>query len=100
MLKLIGAGMTLAACGSIGVTWARIYEKRPQQLVAIECALQLLETEILYGAITIGEVWRFALLERQTKQLIKDVHTFRFPEDSLDIFSILTGILNNKALEK
>ena len=55
MLKLIGAGMTLAACGSIGVTWARVYEKRPQQLVAIEGALQLLETEILYGATPLPE---------------------------------------------
>ena len=47
----------------------------------------------VYGAITIGEVWRFALLERAQKQLIKDIHTFRFPEDLREIFSILTGII-------
>ena len=79
-------------------------EKGFNQLAVEMIAMDIYEDnnqpEILYGAITIGEVWRFALLERQTKQLIKDVHTFRFPEDSLDIFSILTGILNNKALEK
>ena len=51
----------------------------------------------VYGAITIGEVWRFALLERAQKQLIKDIHTFRFPEDLREIFSILTGIIETTA---
>ncbi len=48
----------------------------------------------IYGAITIGEVWRFAVLEREGKQLLKDVHTFRFPEDISEIFSILSGMLD------
>ncbi len=48
----------------------------------------------IYGAITIGEVWRFAVLEREGKQLLKDVHTFRFPEDLSEIFSILSGMLD------
>ena len=51
----------------------------------------------VYGAITIGEVWRFAVLERAQKQLIKDIHTFRFPEDLREIFSILTGIIETTA---
>lgn len=51
----------------------------------------------LYGAITIGEVWRFAILERNPKTLLKDIHTFRFPEDLTDLFSILKGILDNEA---
>jgi hypothetical protein len=50
---------------------------------------------IIYGAISIGEVWRFALLERDIKRLVKDIHTFRFPEDLSDIFSILKGILSS-----
>lgn len=48
---------------------------------------------VLYGAITIGEVWRFAILDRQAKILTKDAHTFRFPEDLRDIFAIFKGIL-------
>jgi hypothetical protein len=51
-------------------------------------------SNIIYGAISIGEVWRFALLERKSKNLVKDIHTFRFPEDLSDIFSILKGILS------
>ena len=49
--------------------------------------------ELLYGAITIGEVWRFAVLDKATKSLAKDVHTYRFPEDLANIFAILNGIL-------
>ena len=49
--------------------------------------------ELLYGAITIGEVWRFAVLDKATKSLVKDVHTYRFPEDLANIFAILNGIL-------
>lgn len=68
------------------------------QLAAEMIALDLYEEERadpakVYGAITIGEVWRFAVLEREKKQVSKDIHTFRFPEDLPDIFSILTGIL-------
>ncbi len=49
----------------------------------------------IYGAISIGEVWRFAILEREVKRLVKDIHTFRFPEDLQDIFSILKGVLSS-----
>ena len=53
----------------------------------------------LYGAITIGEVWRFAVLDRQKQHLIKDIHTFRFPEDISDIFAILRGILKKTSAQ-
>ena len=71
------------------------------QLAAEMIAMDLYEEpnglSRVYGAITIGEVWRFALLERAQKQLIKDIHTFRFPEDLREIFSILTGIIEAAA---
>lgn len=58
MFKLIGVCLTLTACGYIGLTWARIYEKRPQQLTALEGALQLLETEIIYTATPLQEAMK------------------------------------------
>lgn len=71
------------------------------QLAAEMIAMDLYEEQNglsrVYGAITIGEVWRFAVLERAQKQLIKDIHTFRFPEDLREIFSILTGIIETTA---
>lgn len=72
-------------------------EKGFNQLAAEMIAVDKYEDSgsppVLYGAITIGEVWRFAILERSNKSLIKDIHTFRFPEDLEDVFSILKGVL-------
>ncbi len=55
MLKLFGAVLALAACAGIGFTLARNYTERPRQLRAIESALQMLETEIVYGATPLTE---------------------------------------------
>jgi len=55
MLKILGAGLAVAACAGIGFTMARDYTERPRQLRAIESALQMLETEIVYGATPLTE---------------------------------------------
>lgn len=55
VIKLIGVCMTLAACGTMGLTWAGVYEKRPRHLIAMDSALQLLETEIIYGATPLAD---------------------------------------------
>lgn len=68
------------------------------QLAAEMIALDQYEDQtstMIYGAITIGEVWRFAMLDRQQKQIIKDINLFRFPQDTKDIVSILFAILKD-----
>lgn len=76
-------------------------EKGFNQLAAEMIAVDQYEESqlplVLYGAITIGEVWRFAILQRSDKKLFKDIHTFRFPEDLEDLFSILKGMLEKKS---
>ncbi len=73
-------------------------ERGFNQLAAEMIAMDMYEEpsamQKIYGAVTIGEVWRFAVLEREEKRLLKDVHTFRFPEDLSEIFSILSGMLD------
>nr|VFJ95312.1 MAG: hypothetical protein BECKH772A_GA0070896_100859 [Candidatus Kentron sp. H]VFJ96188.1 MAG: hypothetical protein BECKH772B_GA0070898_100889 [Candidatus Kentron sp. H]VFK02199.1 MAG: hypothetical protein BECKH772C_GA0070978_100849 [Candidatus Kentron sp. H] len=72
-------------------------EKGFNQLAAEMIAMDIYEGDngmsAIYGAITIGQVWGFAILERERKIITKDAHTFRFPEDIEDIFSIIRGIL-------
>ncbi len=67
------------------------------QLAAEMIALDYYEDDgkpsLLYGAITIGEVWRFAVLNRATKTIRKDINLFRFPQDAKDLFAVLLGIL-------
>lgn len=47
----------------------------------------------LYGAVTLGDVWRFGVLDRQSRLLIKDINAYTLLSDLADIVSILIGIL-------
>lgn len=47
----------------------------------------------LYGAVTLGDVWRFGLLDRQEKTLKKDMNAYTLLSDLEDILSTLVGIL-------
>ncbi|MBO3461987.1 hypothetical protein G7B40_028565 [Aetokthonos hydrillicola Thurmond2011] len=60
------------------------------ELIAIS---QVEEGDVFYGAVTIGDAWRFGRLEK-TKQLIfQDVALYRIPDDLEDLMKILLGIL-------
>jgi hypothetical protein len=43
----------------------------------------------LLGAVTTGSVWQFATLNRQTKQLVQGVNTYRVPEELDAVIGIL-----------
>lgn len=55
MLKLLGAAMVVAASGLSGLAVAGSYARRPRELRALRSALQMLETEIAYGATYLPE---------------------------------------------
>ncbi len=63
------------------------------ELIALDQYAEERDDPVFYGAITIGELWRFAALARAPKHLTRDIHTYRFPEDTGDLFGILYGIL-------
>ncbi len=50
-------------------------------------------SEPLYGAVSTGEIWRFGILERTTKQIVQDLNLFRVPTDLEELLSILIAIL-------
>ena len=68
------------------------------QLVAELIAVDKLEDneniELIYGAVTLGDIWKFGILDRKNKHIIKNIHTHRIPEDTGEVFSILMGIVN------
>jgi len=47
----------------------------------------------LYGAVTLGDVWRFGVLDRPSKTLKKDMNAYTLLSDLDDILLILIGIL-------
>ena len=51
---------------------------------------------ILYGAVTLGDIWRFGILLREEKQLKKDMNAYVIPSDLERLFAILLGILETQ----
>jgi hypothetical protein len=64
------------------------------QLAAEMIALaQSRELESLYGAVTIGDAWRFGFLDVAKKQVMQDFKLFTVPDDLGDLIRILVGVL-------
>lgn len=97
MLKAIGICLTVVSCGGLGLVWARNYEQRPSQLMALESALQLLETEIIYGATPMEDA-----MELVANRCDKEIRSlFEKTADQLKKMNGITaGEAWNKALEK
>jgi len=55
---------------------------------------QMEEQEILYGAVTIGEIWRFGFLDSHSKTITQDLSLYNVPDRLSDIMSIILGILS------
>ena len=51
------------------------------------------EAPLLYGAVTVGEIWRFAVLDRAAKTVTQDVELFKIPGDLEDLTRVIVGIL-------
>ena len=56
-MKFIGALIVIIAFGLIGLTIGRNFKRRPEELRALQGSLQLLETEIVYGATPLPEAF-------------------------------------------
>lgn len=62
------------------------------ELIAMDHYLET-ASDFLYGAITVGDMWRFGTLERQQKRILKDIDSFRVPLDLEALFQVFIGIL-------
>jgi len=75
-------------------------EKGFNQLIAELIAMDKYQGDneplkFLYGAVSIGELWRFGILDRRAKNILRDLHTYRVPEDIEEVISIIVGILES-----
>lgn len=62
------------------------------ELIALDHFLPQ-NTNPLFGAITVGDVWRFGKLDRLTKTIYKDIDAFLVPSQLEQLFAVLLGIL-------
>ena len=51
---------------------------------------------IIYGAVSYGEVWRFGRLERQEKRITQDLDLFAIPVDTEKLVRVLIAILRGE----
>ncbi len=70
------------------------FKQLAAELIALDQYEEMNQSPLLYGAITLGDVWKFAILDRNKKQLIKDIDAYTVPHNTDEVFSILMGILN------
>ena len=64
------------------------------ELIAMDQYLEDDNNHLLYGAITMGDIWRFGILDRQKKLIKKDIDAFVVPADLEKLFMVFFGILD------
>ncbi len=71
------------------------FERQRLQLSLELIVLAMLEQspEVLYGVLTIGEVWVFGKLERSTHTIVRDIGSYALLDDLAELVRILVGIL-------
>lgn len=62
------------------------------ELIAVSETLDRVSTYI-YGAVTMGNVWQFGVLDREQRSIAKDINAYTVPTDLEDLFAILVAIL-------
>ncbi|NJL02746.1 MAG: hypothetical protein HC910_20095 [Spirulinaceae cyanobacterium SM2_1_0] len=65
-----------------------------QLAVELIAMAQIEEQPVLYGAVTIGEAWRFGRLDREQRQIVQDIDLYVVPDRLEAVVSILLGILD------
>jgi hypothetical protein len=65
------------------------------QLAVEMIALAMLEDtpDLIYGVVTIGNLWIFGILERNLQTITQDIASFTLPDDLEELVKILVGIL-------
>ncbi|MCK5524414.1 MAG: hypothetical protein KAI83_14885 [Thiomargarita sp.] len=63
------------------------------ELIALDKYEENESMEILYGAVTLGDIWKFGTLDRKKKHIVKNIHSQTIPEETEAVFSILMGII-------
>ena len=50
---------------------------------------------ILYGAVSIGNIWQFVILHRESKEITQDLNLYRVPNDLETLMKILVALMKN-----
>ena len=90
-------GYFIRAAGSLVVIEAkkadleRGFSQLAVEMIAVDKYMEEGDAPI-YGAVTVGDLWRFGVLERKSKLVLKDIDSYRVPSDLEELFSVFIGI--------
>ncbi|MGD1702630.1 hypothetical protein [Dapis sp. BLCC M229] len=70
----------------------RGFKQLAVELIALDKGTEA-EQNLLYGAVSIGKIWQFAILKREEKQVNQDLNLYRVPNDLEYLMKILVAIL-------
>ncbi len=62
------------------------------ELIALDQWTEQTSTH-LYGAVSVGNIWQFGILDRAAKQVTQDLNLFRVPTDLHELLQVLLAIL-------
>ncbi len=65
------------------------------QLIALDQCTDFPE-DVLHGAVSIGDIWQFGVLQRQSGQIIQDIIFYQVPADTEKLLRILIAILERE----
>lgn len=64
------------------------------ELIALD-KLEDSDSKLIYGAVTIGNIWKFGFVDRKKKMIYEDAKLYLVPDELENLFKILLGILIN-----
>jgi hypothetical protein len=65
------------------------------EMIALDKADET-EQQIIYGAVTTGNIWQFGELNRNQKVILQDIKSFDLLEDLENLMRIFIAILEQK----
>lgn len=71
----------------------RGFNQLAAELIALDRYLDPGAQPHIFGAVSVGEVWQFARLERTAKHLAQDIALFRVPEDVESLLRVIIALL-------
>ncbi len=71
----------------------RAFKQLAVELIALDRWFDDSPDPLLYGAVSIGNVWQFGILDRSGRSFTQDIDTYSVPTDVKEILAFLCAIL-------
>jgi hypothetical protein len=90
---LLRSGQVVVVVEAKNDDMTRGFTQLAAELIALS---EVQDLETLYGAVTIGDAWRFGRLDKTQKQITQDIKLFTVPDELMQVVGILVCILEGR----